>query len=248
MKYSKSLWRGLTFYLDSRATDFLKNQAVGGSRYKYSSSSQGIGSSRFGSALNVSNTTGIGKCYGDNLFQSPSFSIASWINVSAIGNNQLFGREADASVVYQFNAYVATGTGVIAFRHYLAGSTQAVGSTNVVDGKWHNICLIRDFNVSLQIWLDGVLDGSIADNTNNPTPTGEPFQIGWDLYGSATFQVAHPMFFKRALSMAEVRQISKGALPNIKNEVYGIAGTSAGFKPWMCQRKSVVSRPYLQVV
>lgn len=119
-----------------------------------------------GSALHL---TGAGDgLFGDGTinFGINDFTIDCWVYRTNTADGHLFGWNA----VY-YNVYIDGASNLLRFYHYSADAI--VGSTAVTNNAWHHVALTRS-NGTTYLFLDGQLQGSVADPTNYSASASYP--------------------------------------------------------------------------
>lgn len=121
---------------------------------------------------------------------SESFTMVAWIKTSfvpATYTDILFKRVTVSGVHNEGFILAVNSSGTIYFVVEGTNSSfsQMDGNIVVTDGNWHQIAATRDVaNDNINIYVDGVLDVSMADNTTATLEGSSNFYIGhWDYYG-----------------------------------------------------------------
>ncbi|MCF7912336.1 MAG: PKD domain-containing protein [Candidatus Cloacimonetes bacterium] len=117
------------------------------------------------------------------------------------------------------------------------------------DNNWHHIVWIRDRNnMQYKFYLDGVLEMTIEDNTNNfingsSRPLGigcQSHNYGWDKYFHGS--IDDIQIFNRALSNLEVQELYTNWMPDFSADpVSGIAPLSVEFTDLSTLQDSIIS-------
>jgi hypothetical protein len=123
--------------------------------------------------IEISNTDDL------NFSQSSIFTIALWIKVPVDqvdldgGVNDLMSKwDGDASHPYSFNMRIFNQTedrsGKISFGQYdsrnCGNNPTIISNRRVNDNKWHHVVLMRGEQTLLKLYIDGVIQGSLASN------------------------------------------------------------------------------------
>jgi len=121
---------------------------------------------------------------------SESFTLMAWIKTSYVPSTYtdiLFKRVTVSGVHDEGYILAVNSTGKIYF--VVEGTntsfSQMDGNITVTDGNWHLIAATRDVaNDNINIYVDGVLDVTMSDNTTATLEGSSNFYIGhWDYYG-----------------------------------------------------------------
>lgn len=111
------------------------------------------------SALNYMNRAGD----ADFAFGTESAMIAAWINTTVTGVPQIILNIRTGTGSYIIVNVTASNTLQGIFTDTFV-SDYLASTKNVCDGAWHHVVFLRNGSET-QLWIDGVLDGSIADSS-----------------------------------------------------------------------------------
>jgi hypothetical protein len=156
-------------------------------------------------------------------FISPGiFSVGIWVKTTS-SNTQIVWEKNDASggsiATVKTNGVYLNTQGVPSFFGKCTDNSQGVGVTatsSVNDGRWHHIMVVRDSNRPTfvrKIYVDGVLQGSVADNECSDFRTREPLYIGIRNEGTFTYPFNGALddfvAYNRALSEDQIRELAR---------------------------------------
>ncbi|MBI4173447.1 MAG: hypothetical protein HY519_01890, partial [Candidatus Aenigmarchaeota archaeon] len=149
---------------------------------------------------------------------SGSFTLAAWIKKSSFGTN---GQVVVARRINEtpLALYALSVHGLFANNQSKAifGIRNASGEnplqiaslTSVADGNWHHIAGVRNIaQTRLEIYVDGTLEATIADNVTGSISQGV-FTVGKQNSGGGSFfngSIDEVRTWNRALSQLEIRQ------------------------------------------
>jgi ureidoglycolate hydrolase len=130
--------------------------------------------------------------FGAINIQSGALTLSAWVKIASSGgqSQQCIISKNNGSTQRSFVlwAYTSFLTSPIAYIYSGASNYSVQATTNIRDGFWHHVMLVYTPSTSLNIYVDGVLEGSnttsIPASINNAT---QNFEIG--RFGSGTFQV-----------------------------------------------------------
>jgi hypothetical protein len=118
-----------------------------------------------------------------------SFTIEYWIKrePGIVSNEVVVGRDDSSTDLHWWTGLTSTGRAAFQLKDIgNQGPTRIDGSTNLANGEWHHIAVVRDADQGKNLlYVDGVLDGS-AEFDYNPLGLGLGFKsatssmnIGW---------------------------------------------------------------------
>ncbi len=121
-----------------------------------------------------------------------ALTLSAWVKIASSGgqSQQCIISKNNGSTQRSFVlwAYTSFLTSPIAYIYSGASNYSVQATTNIRDGFWHHVMLVYNPSTSLNIYVDGVLEGSnttsIPASINNAT---QNFEIG--RFGSGVFQV-----------------------------------------------------------
>ena len=119
-----------------------------------------------------------------------ALTLSAWVKISTGQSQQCIISKDNGSSQRSFTlwAYTSFLSSPIAYIFSGASNYSVQATTNIRDGFWHHVMLVYTPSTSLNIYVDGVLEGSnttsIPASINNVT---QAFQIG--RFGTGIFQV-----------------------------------------------------------
>ena len=121
-----------------------------------------------------------------------ALTLSAWVKIASSGgqSQQCIISKHNGSTQRSFVlwAYTSGSTTAIAYIYSGASVYSVQATTNIRDGFWHHVMLVYTPSTSLNIYIDGVLEGSnttsIPSSINNAT---QDFEIA--RFGSGVFQV-----------------------------------------------------------
>jgi hypothetical protein len=137
----------------------------------------------------------------DNLDVPSQITIDAWINPAALG-----GRVVDKITAGKGDGYLLdTFGGNVRF---VFGSQEVSGSTTLATNEFTHVAATYDFT-TLNVYVNGVLDGTLLAEELSLSPNGLPLRIGADQTGANPFSglIDEVEIFNRALSEAEIQSI-----------------------------------------
>lgn len=146
----------------------------------------------------------------------PVGTIAFWLK--SAGN---VGSGSEGAILFDWRG--TTGDWIVAYndgRMFVQASNGSVvnqfwGTTPVLDGAWHHVAYVfnQNFEGTIQIYVDGTLDGSQANSDGWSWPLDEPILLGqsndpyWRAFNGAMDDFRQ---YNRGLSDAEIRSVYLG--------------------------------------
>jgi hypothetical protein len=135
---------------------------------------------------------GLANLQFDNLLTRPDFTIEMWIHTSV---NSAIGSVPDQGtiLVNANSGGVANGFVLSILNNKIAfldgdGNKNAFGTTNVVDGRWHHVAVVRKPAASNKIYIDGVADGEGLAGITSLTASPIIYVGGSPANGNLAFQ------------------------------------------------------------
>ncbi len=156
---------------------------------------------------------------GSSLKLTSSLTIAAWIKINTLGtDNKIAGNQDNSSGGYKLCVYQESGNNFVEFEIRDASNASTLtrngaGGTALKAGVWYHVAGVYNKGVSLQTFVNGVLDRTLATaSVLGPASTGT-FKMGREPFSSSYFwngvddDVA---VFSRALTAAELTKLMKG--------------------------------------
>ncbi len=151
-----------------------------------------------------------------------SFTIATWIKTPVDG--VMVDKRRDSAGGFQEGYYFQVWAGkTLYFQIEDTGnlSSKVIGSTDIIDNKWHHVAAVRDAaEDKLYVYVDGVSDATpVADTTVSTLATTKAFEIGrHEKYPASFFlgKIDDMRVYDRALSAEEVRELYRGKLVGLE--------------------------------
>ena len=121
-----------------------------------------------------------------------ALTLSAWVKIASSGGPSqqciISKHSGSTQRSYSFWAYTTGSTTPIAYIYNGASVYNVQATTNIRDGFWHHVMLVYTPSTSLNIYIDGVLEGSnttsIPSSINNAI---QNFEIG--RFGSGLYQV-----------------------------------------------------------
>ncbi len=169
---------------------------------------------RLGLAVELDGTSAAEAPHAESLSPGASaWTVAAWVKKTdggmgtvAFKDNGIFGEYYYLAVSTRARFSISTGS----------RDLSALGTRDINDGKWHHVAGVRTAPQALQVYVDGVLEGTAAD----PRPTSpaigatSPFRIGVGtvLPGVGYFKgsLDDVRIYNRALSADEIKALYLG--------------------------------------
>jgi hypothetical protein len=103
------------------------------------------------------------------------FSIFCWIKGTTRGT--LINKHGQYA---GYELSITTGDKLYAKLYSLGDISPATGTTDVVDGTWHHVGMVRR-GTTLEVWVDGFIDGHVVDeDASGGLGNNEPLEMGTD--------------------------------------------------------------------
>jgi len=201
--------------------DFSGNSNTGtisGTGYIYSNTTYSSAASQYALVLNGTSNY----VYTTTQFSNPQpFTISVWFKTGVASGKKIVGFEnARTGSSSQYDRQIYMGTdGEIKFGWY-PGTIKIISSTNVLtDNKWHNATVTLSSSYKA-LYIDGVLQGEVKDNTTAQSYSGY-WRIGgyklnsWTLGGDGYFNgsIDDVKIFSMSLTASEVGKLYAESLP-----------------------------------
>ena len=148
-----------------------------------------------------------------------SFSIESWVKVDPHNppqNEMLIGRDGGASSSLHWWIGLGDPLGVATFvciatdgSGYSGGADVLVGTTDLRDGLWHHVVVIREAGGTNRLYVDSGLEAEKTVNYTAGFEGSTPLTIGWfNLSGNYEMQgnIDELAVYSRALDFVEIQQ------------------------------------------
>ena len=140
------------------------------------------------------------------LFDTNDFSVEVWVKTTSDGRNIALHRNS-AVTRYTLLEIDSNAARLLMWKHPASYSIGA-GTSTINDDKWHHIVGIRIESVpAVYIYVDGVLEGSGADNALNAPESSNWYlasQVGGDKFMDGS--ISNFRIYEKALSSREVLQ------------------------------------------
>jgi len=150
-----------------------------------------------------------------NFGTNQDFSIELWFNTTqrdSSGKEMI--QKQDGGVFYQIRGPISGQSDKI--RVQIDDDTTQTSlyseTTNLDDGNWHDVVVVRDYGNTLYMYIDGAEDNTVSDSTGSIDDNDEPLIVG---AGGGSDNVIDTFFdgriasvriYNSALTAAEVRQ------------------------------------------
>ena len=130
-----------------------------------------------------------------------NWSVSAWTKTTNSGVNSVLSNSSGGPVTNDLRI----DTSKIAYYHYDGSWKEEFGTSNIADGRWHNLIWVNSNNQTINLYVDGNLEnnGAPSATTNN----GPVNQIGRNWSLSATAAIDDVRVYNRALSASEVAQL-----------------------------------------
>ena len=158
-----------------------------------------------------------------------SFTINAWIKCSDVTDyRMIISKETPTTgTPWNYRLYLNTGTGRLIADIATGGAVQASGTTNLADGAWHMVTMIRNTSISrLTVYADTTQEGYASDALANIGNAQEAW-IGLSAYtqsgqkpnGSYPFKgsIGEVAIYNSALSTSDLT-----AIYNATKATYGL--------------------------
>ena len=148
--------------------------------------------------------------YPSSLLTTGGLTVSNWVKTSMAGNIETATVAMDLATSNQRNwhfNFITTGE----FRWFIFGSPNAqlkISSTTIRDGNWHNITGTYIPSTSLNIYIDGNLEGSTTTSIPSSRDSDNAnLWFGKNQFNSYfTGNIGPVQIYDRALSSAEIKQ------------------------------------------
>lgn len=137
---------------------------------------------------------------------SSPWTISAWVkttqNINGLGKGSVISNNASGPVY----SMMGINSGKIVYWHYNAGWIQNLGTITVNDDKWHQLTWVNYSDATMDMYVDGVLDTSIADSSINTGNTNRLDVIGGSWAGFFDGNIANPQIYNTSLTSEKVSQ------------------------------------------
>ena len=147
------------------------------------------------------------------------FTISTWLKIDSI---QKYHSLPDNYIIGKWSGWLWTGypyalrslnqsdinvNGKVGIGRWDGSQGPYVrSSTKLNDGKWHHVVFLKD-NSNILLYIDGVLEGTTLDNTQNSTSNSENIFIGGSGTAGYSGGLDDTRFYNRALSYDEILEL-----------------------------------------
>ncbi len=153
------------------------------------------------------------------------FSVLTWVRpdptqpTTANSDNDIVEKWSQSAgypyAIRYINEKGGTNAGKIQVARHNGSAAASLNSTRTVnDGKFHHVAFVKTGS-TLSLYIDGTLDGSVADLTSGTTTNTSPLSIGRRGNGVNYFagMIDDVRIFNRGLTQSEIRSIFAGPGP-----------------------------------
>jgi hypothetical protein len=143
---------------------------------------------------------------------STTFSLCGWFRTTVASGTKIVGFEGAQLTSGSYDKQVYVDTSGYLVGGVYNGATRTIQSTSVVnDGRWHNFAFIHIASVGIELWVDGVRQGTTPHVSGDSTTwlkIGGIATSGWPggVTGYFTGDIGQIIMYTRQLSLAEIQQ------------------------------------------
>lgn len=144
-----------------------------------------------------------------------SFTIEFWVKTNSAstcaGNQVMVGRDDPSTDLHWWAGCLDGGTPAFFLFDKSNAGAGVVGSTDVTDGEWHHVAVVRDGSAGeTRLYVNGVLEDTVSHTYSSGFDSATAdVNMGW-LNLSSGFRFSGAIdemaFYSRALSLAEIQQ------------------------------------------
>ena len=173
---------------------------------------------RYGNAIQLDGTNDFVEVTHDAAFNfdtDEDFTVAMWVKPDLVQNNldsSLYEMWGNGQASYPFVLRYNGATGAVYGARYDGANNPAVfGSIPINDGQFHHIAFSR-LNGTLYLYVDGVLDSSIADSTTGTAANSSSVFIGnRETAYHFTGVVDDYLIYPHGMTAVQVQQVQAGS-------------------------------------
>ncbi len=143
------------------------------------------------------------------------FTVAVWVKPGVNSDSEEFiVDKSGVSSAFPYSVRYVPATGAVSVSRSDGTNTVSIQSTALInDGNYHHITLVRSGGSSgtLNLYIDGTLDGSSADTTTTTTVNAEALRIGRNNANHFAGTIDDLRIYNQALSLSEIRALVPAA-------------------------------------
>ena len=140
-----------------------------------------------------------------------NWSASAWVKTTSSAINSVLSNSSGGPVSNDLR----TDSSKIAYAHYDGSWKEELGTSNIADGRWHNLTWVNSSAQTINLYVDGNLENNAAPSvTSNSGPVN---QIGRNWYSTANASIDEVRIYNRALSAAEVKALYQYGQSTVKH-------------------------------